>query len=66
MQPVPKTSQALSEPLAINGNPSGMPVASAAAAVISPSTDPAGDTFGNISGRIGIARHFQSFSSAHC
>ena len=58
--PEPSTSQALSPAAAINRRPSGIPVASAAAALIVPSSPPGGTRSGSQSRSIGMACHFQS------
>ena len=58
--PEPSTSQALSPAAAISGRPAGMPVASAAAAVMVPSASPGGTRRGSQSGWTGTACHFQS------
>ena len=54
------TSHALSAAAAMTGKPAGMPVASAAGGVISPSCPAGGTRSGSIRWSIGTACHFQS------
>ena len=63
-QPAPITSQALSAAAAISGRPAGMPVASAASRVISPSRLAGGVRSGRMACDIGTACHFQSLRPA--
>ncbi len=58
--PEPSTSHALSPAAAISGSPAGMPVTSAADALIVPSTPPGGTSRGSHAGSTGTACHFQS------
>ena len=59
-QPEPMMSHALSLDAATNGSPSGRPVCSAAAAVITPRCSVGGTTSGSFSLSMGNRRHFRS------